>query len=145
MGICNSKTKIKFAKPDLASNIIKLYTQIDKELMVKAIRIFSELNNNEELKEEYYYLRKIIIVTSFLIFLPKLFNDNFTDMKLFLEQNKIPSFVYNNIYNYCNKEDSKIRKYIDNFNNKEQKNIDDINIEKSLLNIKCYIYDIILI
>ena len=145
MGNCNSKTKIKFAKPDYANNIIELYKKIDKESMVKAITFFNELNNNEELKEEYYYLRKIIIVTSFLIFLPKLFNDNFTDMKLFLEQNKIPSYVYNNIYNYCNKKDSKIGKYIDNFSNKEQKNIDNNNIEKTLLNIKCYIYDIILI
>ena len=95
---------------------------------------------NEELKKEFYYIRKLIIVSVFLKDLPLLFNGNYDKMKLFLHKNRIPSIIYNNIYDYHNKKDNPISKYnIISIDNNEINQIEKLNI------IKGYIDDIILI
>jgi hypothetical protein len=152
MGICNSK-EIRYIEPSVrVDNIINFFSKADKEFITRSSKFAHEFIENEELKKEYHYIRKVIIVAAFLKDLPKLFNNDYDKMKLFLNTNKIPPSIYNIIYNYHNKKDNKkdnqLIKYKINMDNID--NIDDIYdkdeyIKNSLNTIRSYIYDIILI
>ena len=143
MGICVSKNS-SYIEPSVGSNnIINLYMKVNKELQIKSLKDVFNAIENEELKKEYYYIRKLIIVSIFLKDLPTIFNNDYNKMKQFLENNRIPSNIYNNIYNYHNNIDNSIHKYITNEN--VNTNIDENNIINSLNLMRGYIYDIILI
>jgi len=140
MGACSSK-KSSYIEPSIGSqNIINLICLANNEFILKSIKNAEKVINNEELKKEFYYIRKLIIVSEFLKDLPELFNGNYDKMKLFLYKNRIPSIIYNNIYDYHNIKDNTVSKSnIISINDNKINQIEKLNI------IKGYIYDIILI
>jgi hypothetical protein len=135
--------KIEYEEPikpiDAANNIINFYKKAKQEILLKSIIYAEYLIDDEELKKEYFYIRKLKIVSAFLHNLPILFNNDNKKMKKFLEKNRIPSRVYENILTNL---------VITIQTNNDFNDINDINdiYESDTLNtIKNYICDIILI
>ena len=149
-----NKNGVLISPNDAAENIIKYmlknknknYANKAESITLRSIFVARQYIIDEEYNGEYHYIRKIIIISAFLRDLPLLFNNDYKKMGKFLNDNRMPAKILDNICLYNSNKVCPIIKY-------REKNIGDlIDLQKSeeymkkcLYEIKNIMIDIILI